>query len=171
MTRLTQVSDQRALDAILSEAARYLMLGEECLNPIYFYHWADPKTGTEIGLRCNFPMPETASIGNRLAAFGFDLSVVIVDLQSAEIYANIPLPAPFYNFLPDSSCGRMVVVFEIGVLALNEQGYIVWRRDLGDIITGAKTEGSEVLVQTFEAGEFRLELAHGLPLGGTTSDN
>lgn len=68
------------------------------------------------------------------AVFGYDQSVALVDYRSATLLETTPLDGVFFEFLRDEERAQLLVLHELGVVAISELGEELWRYTTTDIV-------------------------------------
>ncbi|MFJ9537083.1 hypothetical protein ACIRPX_07495 [Streptomyces sp. NPDC101225] len=76
------------------------------------------------------------------------------------IECEINLDSRFDSFRLFSSLDRLIVIAEVGVFAVCDDGEIDWRVDL-DIVTAVRWEGESVLISQMDRPKLRVELRNG----------
>ncbi len=90
--------------------------------------------------------------------FGFNSEVVGIDLVSKQIAFTLPLDALFHAFLPLDDQNLVLVVHEIGTVALTWQGEAVWQFD-EDIITNVTLEKDRLYFEFMDSSPIYLNFA------------
>lgn len=93
-------------------------------------------------------------------ALGYDQSVALVDFSSATLWGTTTLDGAFFEFLRDEERAQILVLHELGVVAISELGVELWRYTTSDILEEwEKVCGHLVLtlMDTSTSVELRLE--------------
>lgn len=75
---------------------------------------------------------------------GHDQSISIVDLESSSLLKTTLLEGIFFEFLHIEEMGLILVLHELGCMALSEQGEVLWRYITRDILEGWSVVGNRL---------------------------
>jgi hypothetical protein len=77
-----------------------------------------------------------------LVLVGVDRLVRGVDVQGRSLSFSLTCDAPFSQFIEVADAGVVLVFHRTGVIAIAEDGWELWRRDVGRILDWACEEGT-----------------------------
>lgn len=145
-----------------------LLLGEDADQEMHFYS-ATVRLG-QAGVNC-FGIG-ICSEGHGLTphlllqpdaevmVFGFNQEVVGINVKERKINFKIPLVSLFYNFLTLNQRQLILVIHEIGVVAITEEGKEIWRYDK-DIINDWVIEDDKLHLKFMDAPPVSIEISSG----------
>ena len=160
----------RELEVLASEVAGAIMLGKECAHPREFFavrwpeRWGSPRHET-VGIRSegNGLVPEILLIGpsEERALVGYNDRVAILSMREFRVIASIELLGLFQGFIHAPRTGRVLVVHETGVLALDATTLgRVWEHSR-DVVTNVTVGDRELTVTFMDEGAVTVDLADG----------
>ena len=94
--------------------------------------------------------------------FGLNRQAVWVSVEERRIVSRIQLNSPFRAFLPIERHNTLLILHEVGVLALYERDQEAWRYD-GDIVSNYWVEGEKLHLEFMDAPQTSLDLRTGPP--------
>jgi hypothetical protein len=94
---------------------------------------------------------------------GFNSETVIVDCMKKIVDFRISLNSLFYQFLYLNNPRIILVLHEIGLVALTEEGREIWKYD-GDIIQSYKIEEGNIFLEFLDNEPVKLSLLNGKTL-------
>jgi len=145
-----------------------LILGEDADQEIHFYSaivslgWAEVnRFGVGIcaeghGLIPHLLLQPDAEV----IIFGFNREVVGINVEDGKINFKIPLDSLFYNFLALNQWQLTLVIHEIGVVAITEEGKEIWRYDK-DIIRDWVIEDDKLHLKFIDAPPVSIQILSG----------
>ena len=146
-----------------------LILGEHADQDIHFHSatvslgWAGvSRFGVGIcseghGLIPNLLLQPDAEV----MVFGFNQEAVGINAKDGKINFKIPLDSLFYNFLTLNQRQLILVIHEIGVIAITEEGKEIWRYNK-DIITDWVIEDDKLHLKFMDAPPISIETSSGV---------
>ncbi len=158
---------QEMVNFLTTCEAGYLLLGENPKQESEFYsatiylNRAMNRFGVGIcslgiGLTpALLPQPE-----NSVLIFGFNSDVVGVRIPGGEIVFQLKVETLFHAFLSVHRKEMILVKDEIGIVALTQNGNVLWKFGR-DVITNAVIEGDQLHLQFMDSPEVFLNLSNG----------
>lgn len=80
----------------------------------------------------------------RCVLVGHDQSISIIDLESGSLLETILLEGIFFEFLRIEEMELILVLHELGCMALSEQGEVLWQRAARDVLEGWRVVGDRL---------------------------
>lgn len=165
---IQQLPTKNELLQRLSRCHNSLLLGEDAEQKLEFYlatvHFQSTETepfcigicAEGHGLKPHLLIqPEL-----QLILFGYNQEVVGVNIENQEVAFRIKLNSLFYYFLPLKKQGIVLIVQEVDVIAIAEDGKELWRYGK-DIITHAAVEGEKLHLNFMDEESACLNLLNG----------
>jgi hypothetical protein len=141
-----------------------VVVGSASEAPRGFYSYSVDEVDCPIliGVMVNQSKAPRALIlpASQRVVLGYDQSIALVDCPSGKLLGTTLLDGVFFEFLRDEERGQVIVVHELGVVAISELGEELWRYTTCEILEDwRKVNGFLVLalMDTNEALELNLE--------------
>jgi len=93
--------------------------------------------------------------------FGFNSDVVGIEIPYGTVSFRLGLDALFYSFLPVHKRNMVLVLHEIGAVALNQKGQMMWKF-AKDVVTGAVIEEEFLYLTFMDSPPIRVHLSTGI---------
>ena len=125
-----------------------------------------------IGVIANQPkVPSVVYLAkSQLTILGYDQSVALVDYPSATLRQTTALDGVFFEFLWDEERAQVLVINELGVVAISELGLELWRYTTSDILEEwGKANDRLVLTLMDTSASVELMLEDGAPVSSTAT--
>ena len=87
--------------------------------------------------------------------------VSIVDLSNVAIVRTIALDCVFYGFIEVKERGLVLLIHELGVVAITTVGDELWRFNAGDVVTGYELRGDQLWLERMDAKPVSVRLSDG----------
>jgi len=138
--RLRSWESQNLLFQHLMCMASSLVIGGDIESPQAFYSCSVERKGEmiEIGIIVNQPGPPSVCHlqSSERVFIGHDQSLTIVDVGSCKVLEDILLEGMFFEFLTDDVFRQILVIHELGIVAVSSSGSIQWGYSTPDILEG-----------------------------------
>jgi hypothetical protein len=165
-----RLSTDRELKALAGESTAAVMLGKECAHPREFFavrwpdRWGSPRHET-IGIRSegNGLVPEILLLGpaEDRALVGYNERVAVLRLGQLQAIAEVELLGLFHGFIPVPHAGRVLVVHETGVLALDATTLEAAWEHSRDVVTDVSVRDRDLTVSFLDEGALTVDLRDG----------
>lgn len=83
-----------------------------------------------------------------------------MDFADGDLITHVVLPHLFYEFIRLSAPAPLIVMHELGALALDLSGQRLWQVD-GDVVTDFRVEQGELLVRFMDGPTLAVDLRTG----------
>lgn len=101
---------------------------------------------------------------------GYDQSFALVDCRSATLLGTTLLDGVFFEFCQDRERGLVLVLHELGVVAISELGEELWRYTTCDILEDWKLVDSRIVLTVMDTNvSVELRLENGVPASSLAS--
>lgn len=160
--KVERYESQAEFQAQLLRAVSSLVLGQEIDRPAALFI-VRFETGTSVlGVRQEGHglAPELLMQENGSAWIGYNQSVALVDMADGHLITQVELPHLFYEFVPLPASAPLIVMHELGALALDLRGQRLWQVD-GDVVTDFRVEEGELLVSFMDGRTLAVDLRTG----------
>lgn len=158
---------QEMVNFIATSEAGYLLLGENPDQESEFYsvtiYLSQTTSRFGVGI-CSLgiglvpvllPQPE-----NSMLLLGFNSEVLWIHIPDGKLAVRLELETVFHSFLPVHARGMILVKHEIGIVAIEPRGKVLWKFSR-DVITKAHVEGGRLHLQFMDSPPVVLNLSDG----------
>lgn len=148
-------------------AAGNILLGEDAELAVEFYtatlYLGSKETRFGIGI-CSEGYGLTPQmlllLESDMLMFGFNREVVAFSIVDMKVQFTVDLVAPFYRFLTIPGRSVILVLYEIGVIALSCDGRYLWQYDK-DIITDYRIADDQLIIEMMDSPTVAIDLSTG----------
>ena len=166
---LTSCDSKRDLIEILNQCSEgNLLLGENDEQEENFFaiqvHSGkeDKKFGIGVVSEGYGLIPSILAIPTNSSLFiGFNSEFVIIDCGSKSIRYSTKLGSLFFQFIHFPQHKIVMVLHELGLLAISEEGKEIWEYDAHDIIQDYQIEGNLINLELMDNPSARISILNG----------
>ena len=134
--------------AQIAKGPNSILIGEDIEAPRGYYSHAftSSESALQVGILVNQEkVPSVLSIPwAALLFFGYDDSISVVDTANGVLVKTLRLEGQFFEFLVLDELQQILVMHELGCVALTNQGNVIWRHSSDDILEDWSTTDEEL---------------------------
>ncbi|WP_026518511.1 hypothetical protein [Butyrivibrio sp. MC2021] len=110
----------------------------------------------KIAIANKYPIKPRCVKKNKLLFVGYNDQVDII--SDKQLVAS-EREFCFYDLLDCND--KIIAIFEIGIICLTSDGSLLWRFDVGDIVSNFYVSGDVLCIETFEGVKMRINVSNG----------
>jgi hypothetical protein len=138
-------SETSLMEHLRARYNAYITLGDKIESPERFYSMEIDGLGVGISSRFGI-RPSAIVVSNGIAIVGYDCRISGVDTRAVERLFDLATPAPFYCFLPGRDDRSVLVVHELGLRRISDDGAVKWSIDT-DVVEEFQQRGTRVTLK------------------------